>query len=231
MTTFIYALIDPLTQLVRYVGKSNHPRIRLAQHVTESRRLGTHRNCWINSLVELGLRPILEVIEEVPTELWEMCERRHIAWFRNEGYDITNATDGGDGAQKGRKLSPQHSAKISAANKGRIITEEHRMKLSASLKGRLISDRARECISKANRGRRRTNEFRAACRARFSGEGNPRFGAVVSPETRAKISAANSGEKHPKWGRKDSPATVEKKRQAALLRPVKNKNWVILEVN
>jgi hypothetical protein len=59
-------------------------------------------------------------------------------------------------------------------------------------------------------------EYKARCRERksqqFSGEGNPRYGAVISDEQKAKHRASYTGFKH-------SPETIEKMRQSKLGKP------------
>ena len=37
-TTFIYALYDPNTKMIRYIGKSNHPRIRYFHHIKDEHK-------------------------------------------------------------------------------------------------------------------------------------------------------------------------------------------------
>jgi len=46
--TFIYALKDPITLEIRYIGKSNAPKERYTRHLREAKnKPNNHRLCWI----------------------------------------------------------------------------------------------------------------------------------------------------------------------------------------
>lgn len=104
-TTFIYKLIDPETNEVRYVGKSNNPKRRLAAHYNKARYRPTHKFNWIKALKDKGLKPILEVIEEVSIDLWKGREKFWIKFYKQEGHNLTNYTQGGDGLSFGNQTS------------------------------------------------------------------------------------------------------------------------------
>lgn len=93
---YIYGLIDPVTEQVRYVGKSQRPRERLANHLNE--RKPCHRTNWLQSLKRQGLRPKLVILAEVyPIAPWQPAEQAWIQYAREQGWPLTNSTDGGDG--------------------------------------------------------------------------------------------------------------------------------------
>lgn len=104
-TTFIYALKDPRTDEIRYIGKANNPDERYHNHLVQCRDKNTHKRNWINKLKEEGLKPILEVLEEVPINQWKDCEKRYIKKYIDEGCDLMNYTEGGDGCTFGNKTS------------------------------------------------------------------------------------------------------------------------------
>ena len=58
MNTFIYALIDPRTNEIRYVGKSNMPNIRYKAHIRNRKQNNTHKNNWINLADWIGSNTI-----------------------------------------------------------------------------------------------------------------------------------------------------------------------------
>lgn len=91
-----YALIDPRTSEVRYVGVTGAPSARLGghRHVSESRR--SPKQEWVAELAAIDLQPGMIVLEEVPLSRWETTERRWIAYYRKAGARLTNITDGGD---------------------------------------------------------------------------------------------------------------------------------------
>lgn len=155
--TYIYGLVDPRNQAIRYIGKSVNPKARFAAHLTQySLKQRSHKNNWINGLLKLGLKPELEIIDEIDErDDWAAEEIRWIARLRNlaPGYPpLTNATDGGEGivgyrwteeakqrksaAQTGVPMPPGTGAKISAANRGRRKTAEHRAHLGEGQQNR-----------------------------------------------------------------------------------------------
>ena len=66
--TTIYTLSDPITGLVRYVGKTRNPKQRIRNHL--GKRENNHKGNWIESLRRQGLEPVVNFIDEVPTEEW-----------------------------------------------------------------------------------------------------------------------------------------------------------------
>lgn len=53
----IYALCDPDTGDVRYIGKANCAQLRLKSHLRDARIRKTPVYCWINELLAKGLCP------------------------------------------------------------------------------------------------------------------------------------------------------------------------------
>lgn len=98
MITYIYSLIDPRTQEVRYVGKSNTPSKRLIAHIcTTHEDCNPHKQNWIKELKVEGLRPILSIIEETTLDLWPEREIYWIEFYRSIGNNLINLKDGGIG--------------------------------------------------------------------------------------------------------------------------------------
>lgn len=61
---YIYGLVDPRTNEIRYIGVTNNPKVRYNGHCTVSKTNQNLRSSWIRELREIKLRPIMEVIEE-----------------------------------------------------------------------------------------------------------------------------------------------------------------------
>jgi hypothetical protein len=133
VTTFIYALNDPRTGECRYVGKSDRPTHRFGQHL--SSKVKTPVCCWIRGLKSAGLKPVLEILDEVPASQWEFWEREYLRVFRLIRVRLLNLEEGGRGGTNSPK-SPEHREKIRAANVGRVPSAEHRAKTRLSLLGK-----------------------------------------------------------------------------------------------
>lgn len=116
---YIYILIDPNNNEVRYVGRSVNPKKRFRRHLKEARD-GTrsHKKAWIRSLLMKEQKPLLKVVECVPPELkWEPREQYWIVHYRRNGANLTNMTQGGDGSI-GRIPWNKGSKGIMKANSG-----------------------------------------------------------------------------------------------------------------
>jgi hypothetical protein len=181
-TTFIYALIDPNTQEIRYLGKSDDPCRRLQGHLDDKRK--THKASWLKSLKDKEQKPILNIVEEVPFGQWHERERHWIAFYRKQGAPLTNMADGGEGGFLGEEIHAKSRAKL----RGRHHTEEHKQKIGEGAKGHHVSDATRERW--AELGRNKSEETK-----RKIGESSK--GRTLSLEARAKISAKLKGRGHP----------------------------------
>ena len=208
--TYIYSLIDPRTNKVRYVGKSNNPQQRLIDHFYDDSK--TKKCSWILKLKSLGLKPILKILEEVPENNWEAREVYWISFFRRTvGPDLTNLCNGGEGVtftdEVRKKISAAVKGKPSWA-KGKHLTEEHKAKLAQSLigikhskerclknslsqlgkKGEPHTASTKKKISEKNKGRHIPEEVRENLRMINKGK-------TLSEETKRKIGLAHIGSK------------------------------------
>lgn len=151
MNTFIYGLIDPRNNKIRYIGKSNNPNQRFINHCSKSQHKGTYKYNWIMKLIDLGLSPILIAIEEVPIEDWKTREKYWINYYKDNS--LVNCTQGGDGLSYGNQTSfkkghtPWNKGKsgYTTTKKGREVPQEVRDKISNTLKGK-PSKKKREVI-------------------------------------------------------------------------------------
>jgi len=125
-TSFIYALADPITKKIRYVGYSYRPTYRLYQHL----KFGCgHVHNWLISLESLGLSPIQIILDVVSSETAPIYEMIWISRLKRVGHPLTNLTVGGDGIS-GFHHSEETKEKIASANqplaKARCNTPEGR---------------------------------------------------------------------------------------------------------
>src|SRR5580700_11262147 len=145
----IYTLSDPRTQTIRYVGATVRTlKTRLGDHVRKSRQgEKTHRAAWIRQLLGLSLRPLVALVEETSDLSREAFWIKH---FKDQGIDLTNGTEGGEGW--GIK-SPEARRRIGMASKNRIWTTEMRAKISASRRGCPMSEATKQKLRIINIGK------------------------------------------------------------------------------
>ena len=100
--TFIYALVDPETDEIRYVGKADSVKERFASHMREAKQ-GKHsyKCAWIRQVIEKQQMPKLIVLEEVSQDEWKKAEIYYIAEFKKLGHNLTNIAKGGEGFESG----------------------------------------------------------------------------------------------------------------------------------
>lgn len=152
----IYTLSDPRTGEVRYVGQTHRPlKFRYWAHVNPRPQDRTHNANWIKHLRKDGLRPIIELIEEVPDEEWVLWEKYWIAQFKCWGFRLNNHSFGGD-SEKGVVLSNESMRKLREGCKKRKISKEERDKFGARWKGK---KRSRESVLKSVETRKKLGCF------------------------------------------------------------------------
>ncbi len=90
MPYFIYALADPRTDKIGYIGITKNIRQRFNQHVN-SRGSNSIKDDWIQQLLNDGLIPSIRVLETVETE--DIAYKREAYWIRyytKLGEQLTN---------------------------------------------------------------------------------------------------------------------------------------------
>lgn len=182
---------------------------RYRQHISQLNPRN-HKTNWIRRLLSLGKKPLMIELETVqPGGDWEERERYWISYYRELGFSLTNATDGGEGIS-GYVHSDETRARMSETqmgntkNLGKKRSDETRRKQSASLKGRkpseaaLTASLAPDVVARraaSNTGKKRSAEACARISAGSKGNKN-RLGTHQSPETREKLRLLNTGKCH-----------------------------------
>lgn len=135
MKTFIYSLCDPITEEVRYIGKTDqYLKQRLYSHIQESKSdKRSHKISWIKSLLSKGLKPLIKIVDEVPQDEWKYWECYYIELYKSRGYNLTNLTDGGQGGS-GYKHTEESRERMRQSKLGQKLSEEHKNKISISIK-------------------------------------------------------------------------------------------------
>jgi predicted GIY-YIG superfamily endonuclease len=136
----IYALCDPDTNEVRYIGQTKDLKHRLCEHFSARSKL--YRDCWIRSLER---DPSHFILEECDTrEELNEAERFWIDWYRRCGFArLTNLTDGGGGidgfkhsADARKRISQNHRRGQSATTRSRISASMKRAVTEGKTMGR-----------------------------------------------------------------------------------------------
>lgn len=162
----IYALCEPISGAVRYVGYSKDAPTRYKGHLSENSK--THKSRWVNKLLREGAAPKLRVLCVVQgaTEA-KRVEVALIAAYRRRGARLTNSTAGGDGVVD---PSPEARAKISATHRGRIQSaEEIEKRRLGQLRYHSKHPNAAKVNSAVNLGKKHTAEARAKMSAALLG--------------------------------------------------------------
>lgn len=127
----IYTLSDPITNEIRYVGKTVGKLYkRLSAHYRD--KSISYKTNWIKTLKEKGLKPNIRILEISDEFNWVEREKYWISYYR-EKTKLTNYLEGGQGLPFGYKHSGEAKEKIRQAalknlkgrfQKGHIPTEE-----------------------------------------------------------------------------------------------------------
>jgi predicted GIY-YIG superfamily endonuclease len=88
---FVYELVDPRTNVASYVGITNNPNQRYAEHMEGRVGRGKKYN-WIKSLQEEETQPKMKILEVVDDAKQAKQQERHwIQHYISNGVQLTNA--------------------------------------------------------------------------------------------------------------------------------------------
>lgn len=118
----IYCLIDPISNEIRYVGKSQSG-LKRAREIH-----GFHCGNWMNSLKKNGLKPTVKIVQEFHNNVsrndLQAAEIYWVKYFKDLGCHLTNLTSGGDGTF-GYIHKAETIRKIVSSNGGRPIVDQN----------------------------------------------------------------------------------------------------------
>ena len=110
---FIYTLSHPITEEIRYIGKTNNIEKRLRSHLSNHALLEkSKKNNWIISLLRNNLIPKIEVLDETTDNNINELEIFYISLFRSWGFRLLNMTEGGDGNCNIKGIKKSQESKI-----------------------------------------------------------------------------------------------------------------------
>lgn len=96
---YIYILIDPITNKIRYVGQSTTPKVRYRDHINYAKRNNDnyHVYNWIRKLLNDNKKPILKIIETCENySKANEYEKKWIKHYKDNGENLTNIFNGGN---------------------------------------------------------------------------------------------------------------------------------------
>lgn len=220
----IYCLLDPDTLLVRYVGLTNNPKRRAADHTSNKTYLklaeSSYYKRWRSSLAQYDKVPIFAVLNVYLTEveaieaegIWILCARA-------AGFKLVNYYNGsGKGYRQGVKRPEEWCENLRRGHLGKKYGPQNPERVAKVVAARMR--RWRENPWATNAGKyTRTEKHRQPrsieVRTKIS---IAQTGKVVRPWTddeRAAASIARRGELHRKWTQveKDAIAAAHMKRR------------------
>lgn len=202
-TGYIYGLYASDAPLdCRYIGKTIQTLIRrLRKHLSDAKSgKECYRDRWIRSVVERGATIVIREIEihglsslDDLNPFLSSREKTWIAFGRQQGWRLTNLTDGGEGIA-GYRMSQESIERMRVAQSNRgPVSEETREKMAEAKRGKPGNHRGmshteatKTKISVAKKGQTPTIETRSKLSASMMGHS-------VTSETAAKISVAKKG--------------------------------------
>lgn len=176
VTCQIYALVDPRTLRIRYIGKTTKTLDeRLRGHVYNAiKREGTtHRDRWIQSLHTAGLAPEVVLVDSGVWDTSTFNEREiyWIAFYRAQNTRLTNMTEGGDGRhsyqaseETKEKMRGFWANKMQDNDYAQRVAEGNKLRWQTNDEGRaLISQQSRDRWADPDSALRRANQQRRSC--------------------------------------------------------------------
>jgi hypothetical protein len=148
---YIYGLIDPRNDEIRYIGKTINPKSRLIGHINESKdvKVVNYRVKWLRKLTKLGLRPEIVFLKTCPSNEYEKYETEYIKLYSSN--KLTNSDETGQG-NKNRKREVLNRQSENRGRKvyqydidGNFIKEYRSARLAASELGLNHGNIARCC--------------------------------------------------------------------------------------
>lgn len=200
MRHYVYTLSDPIDGKVFYVGKGTNGRMR--SHILKAVN-GNHPNPNLQKKILNILDTGREVVTTKTAEFEDEdecfdAERQQIAFHGLE--NLCNRTSGGEGYLGvvrywlGKKMSPEHVARIVAAKTGRKDSQETRSRKSEAHKGKgqpwLRTEEVRVKMAKTKRGQILSREHKDNIANALKGEKAFWFGKTHSEESKARMSVS-----------------------------------------
>ena len=129
----IYVFSDEFG-IPKYVGKTKCFNARIKQHLNKDRFIyKSYFYNWLNKQLSEDKEYFIDILEEVNDLNWQEREKYWIKHIKENGYKLTNMTDGGDG------------------NNNQVFTEESKEKRRQKMLGHKLSEHTKKLISEAHK--------------------------------------------------------------------------------
>lgn len=128
---FIYGLHDG-SGVIRYVGMSKDPTVRVEQHVREAQRRhkrNAHKEAWIRKVIESGGHVECEILEVCDEQTWQ---ERETQWIARLNQNLTNIAPGGGKPPVNRKQCSINAKNMMASIDYPIIRLKRFLKRTAT---------------------------------------------------------------------------------------------------
>lgn len=154
---YIYILIDPTTNEIKYCGKTGNLKERFSSHMKDRKPIEKYN--WIKNLKDNNLKPIMEIIDEVEIEDWDFWEKYWIAQLKCWGFQLLNKTNGGGFGVTGYRHTDEAKRIISQKQIGRKANDEWRRRISIGRKGIKFSEEHLKNLSTSHIGQQSSSKI------------------------------------------------------------------------
>lgn len=148
----VYALEDPRSKEIKYVGLTKNLKNRITRHVYQGRHTPNlnERTLWLKSLLDDGFRPGVLILEKTTNPMYE---KYWIRYFWETGQNLTNISEGGD-SHPGCVIHENTRKGSVLSRKGVPISDKHRAALIKSLTGRPVKQSTLDKLIEASHRRK-----------------------------------------------------------------------------
>lgn len=174
---YVYQLIDPLTNLVFYIGKGNGYRCFTHEYQSKNGNIPHNNKHLFNKIIKIlntGDKIVYKII--FTSDIEEEC------------YDLEEKAI--------REYGIEKLCNIELSNRGVKHTNETRKKISRSHTGKILSEQTKEKLRIINIGKKQSEETKKKRSDKLKGKSTHMKGKKHSEETKRKISESNIGKKH-----------------------------------
>lgn len=110
---YIYALIDPRDESIRYIGKTINPKSRMSCHISECKKSDrNYRLNWVRNLLSNGLHPKMKILKICSLSDFIQWESFYIEMYQSDLLTNGDTTGQGNIGRK-REIIDQSVQKIS----------------------------------------------------------------------------------------------------------------------